>query len=57
MNISLRYTLGAIASVFLLTPTNLLAQEVEEIVQGIEGPQEFSTQRAKSMKWRQGRGL
>lgn len=32
MNISLRYTLGAIASVFLLTPTNLLAQEVEEIV-------------------------
>ena len=32
MNISLRYTLGAIASVFLLTPTHLLAQEVEEVV-------------------------
>ena len=32
MNISLRYTLGAIASVFLLTPTHLLAQEVEEVL-------------------------
>ena len=32
MNISLRYLMGATASIFLLTPTNLFAQEIEEVV-------------------------
>jgi len=32
MNISLRYLMGATASIFLLIPTNLFAQEVEEIL-------------------------
>ena len=32
MNISLRYLMGATASIFLSTPTNLFAQEIEEVV-------------------------